>query len=68
MQEWLARRRNGILLGVLVFVQVLMVGQQIQERPIDARLRYWSSSLFMPFQRAGQWGLSGLTFGALLCQ
>lgn len=61
MQEWLARRRNGILLGVLVFVQVLMVGQQIQERPLDARLRYWSSSLFMPFQRAGQWGLSGLS-------
>ena len=61
MQEWLARRRNGILLWVLVFVQVLMVGQQIQERPLDARLRYWSSSLFMPFQRAGQWGLSGLS-------
>lgn len=61
MQEWLARRRNGILLGVLVFVQVLMVGQQIQERPIDARVRYWSSALFMPFQRAGQWGLNGLS-------
>lgn len=61
MQEWLALRRNGILLGVLVFVQVLMVGQQIQERPLDARLRYWSSSLFMPLQRAGQWGISGLS-------
>ena len=61
MHESLARRRNGILLGMLVFVQVLMVGQQIQERPIDARLRYWSSALFMPFQRAGQWGLSGLS-------
>ena len=61
MREWLARRRNGILLGVLVFVQVLLVGQQIQERPLDARLRYWSSSLFMPFQRASQWGLSGLS-------
>ena len=61
MQEWLALRRNGILLGVLVFVQVLMVGQQIQERPLDARVRYWSSSLFMPLQRAGQWGISGLS-------
>ena len=61
MHELLARRRNGILLGVLVFVQVLMVGQQIKERPIDARLRYWSSALFIPIQRAGQWGLSGLS-------
>lgn len=61
MQGLLVRRRNGILLGVLVLVQVLMVGQQIQERPIDTRLRYWSSTLFMPFQRAGQWGLSGLS-------
>lgn len=61
MQEWLAKRRNGIVLCVLVVVQVLMVGQQIQERPIDASLRYWSSALFVPFQRAGQWGLSGLS-------
>ncbi|MDE0621256.1 MAG: rod shape-determining protein MreC [Bryobacterales bacterium] len=61
MLEWLARRRNGSLLGVLVLAQVLMVGHQVQERPIDASLRYWSSALFMPFQRACQWGLSGLS-------
>lgn len=61
MREWLARRRNGVLLGVLVFLQVLMVGQQIQERPIDARLKHWSSALYVPFQRAGRWALSGLS-------
>lgn len=61
MRRLLARRRNGILLGVLLLAQVLMVGQQVQEPPIDASLRYWSSVLFTPFQRAGQWGLSGLS-------
>ena len=60
MQELLARRRNGILLVVLVFLQVLLVGQQIQERPLDARLSYWSSALFRPFQMTGQWGFRGL--------
>lgn len=61
MKELLAQRRNGIVLAVLLGAQVLMVGQQVQERPIDASLRYWSSALFLPFQRAGQWGLSGLS-------
>ncbi len=61
MRGLLARRRNGILLGVLLLAQVLVVGQQVQERPIDASLRYWSSALFVPFQRAGQWTLSGLS-------
>ena len=60
MQELLARRRNGILLVVLVFLQVLLVGQQIQERPLDARLSYWSSALFRPFQMTGQWAFGGL--------
>ena len=61
MQDWLARRRDGILLGLLVILQVLMVGQQIQDRPLDARLTYWSSALFMPFQRAGQWALQSVS-------
>lgn len=61
MRESLLRRKNGILLGVLVLVQVLLVGRQVQERPIDGRLRYWSSTLFVPFQRASQWGLNGLS-------
>lgn len=61
MKDWLALRRNGILLGALVFLQVLMVGQQIQERPLDAHMRYWSSAFFMPIQRAGQWAIQGLS-------
>ena len=61
MQELLARRRNGILAVVLVFLQVLMVGQQIQDRPLDARLSYWSSVVFRPFQMTGQWVLRGLS-------
>jgi len=66
MQNLLARRRNGILLAVLVCLQVLLVGQQIQNRPLDARLSYWSGALFRPFQMTGQWvfrGLSGVWSG-----
>ena len=61
MQELLVRRRNSILLAVLLFLQLLMVGQQIQDRALDSPLIYWSSTVFRPFQMTGQWVLRGVS-------
>ncbi len=61
MQESLVRRRNSILLAVLLFLQLLLVGQQIQDRTLDSRLSYWSSTVFRPFQLTGQWVLRGVS-------
>ncbi len=55
MRGLLARRRNVILLVALLVLQLLLVGQQIRDRPVDARLNYWSSRAFWPFQVSGQW-------------
>lgn len=41
-----------ILLGVLVFGQILLIGQQIRTDTGESRLRFWSSGLLAPVQKA----------------
>ncbi len=57
----LARRKSSILLAALIFVQVLMVGQQLRSTSINSPMSYWSGAVLLPFQRVSQWVARGVS-------
>ncbi len=63
MWSLISRRANGIVLGALVFGQILMIGHQVSSGPGETRLRYWTAAVLLPLQQVAQ-GTVGFVGGA----
>ncbi len=54
MTQWIQGRLRGVVLGVLVFGQILMIGHQVREGGNQSRLRYWTGLMLHPLQHGVQ--------------